>query len=120
MSFSLSKLKHYFGFSKSVLARQLEDHKYFLNEKTPREISMEEAFDSWNKTVFLPMVDAIEAEGLIKKFPGVSANKLFVRISEHWYFLKKEGNVTMTAREAAQSYAENFAMPETRPKDAKD
>ena len=91
------------------LRHQVEEHKYFINQLVPHEISMEEAFTSWSVTVHGPLSSAIDEEGLDREFPEVSEDELFLRVSRHWHNMKKNGTVAVSPREAVLDYGSQFA-----------
>jgi len=70
-------------------------HKYYLNENESREIALSSALWSWHENVFLPIVLAIEEEGILRLFPGRTHADLYIFLVRHWHELKrsKNGNV---------------------------
>jgi len=97
------------GAREEELLHQVEEHKYLANETIPYEISLEEAFDSWNMLVFAPLTEAIEEAGLERFFPQVTKGELFMKVSQHWYFLKKGDTVDVSAKEAVLDFGAKFA-----------
>ncbi len=91
------------------LFRQVQEHKYYINQLISNEISWEEAFESWSRVVYGPLSSAIEEEGLDREFPDVSEDELFVNVSRHWHDLKENGTVVVSPREAVLDYGANFA-----------
>jgi hypothetical protein len=113
MQAALSKLRQFFGFSESELIHQIEEHKYVLSKTIPYELTLEESFDSWNQNVFVPLVNAIDEQGVDIEFPDLDKNELFIRISEHWYFLQDQRDADITAQEAVLSFASLFSEKRT-------
>jgi hypothetical protein len=97
------------GAGEEELLHQIEEHKYLANQTIPFEISMEEAYESWSLLVHAPLSEAIETEGLDKAFPEVAKGELYLWVSRHWYFMKKNGTVEVTAREAVLDFGARFA-----------
>jgi hypothetical protein len=91
------------------LLHHVNEHKYLANQTIPYEITMEEAFNSWNLLVHAPLSAAIAAEGLDKAFPHTGKGELFLWVSRHWHYMKKNGTVDVTAREAVLDYGTRFA-----------
>jgi hypothetical protein len=91
------------------LLHNVEEHKYFINQTIPFEVSLDDAFESWNMLVSGPLTEAIAEAGLNHAFPEISKGELFLRVSRHWYFLKKGDTVEVTAKEAVLDYASRFA-----------
>jgi len=94
------------------LRRQVEEHKYFINQSLPHEITMEEAFESWGSLVYGPLSSAIDEEGLDKEFSDVSEDELFLKISRHWHYMKNGGTINVSPREAVLDYGSLFAKRE--------
>jgi len=97
------------GAGQEELLHQIEEHKYLTNQNIPFEISMEDAYESWNMLVYSPLSSAIEEEGLGHAFPETAKGELFLWVSRHWYFMKKGGTVEVSAREAVLDYGTRFA-----------
>lgn len=105
-------LERYFGLSEAEIAHQIDEHKYFLNLEVPHEISRAEALESWARNVFEPLMRALETQGLGQDFPDLGVDELFLRVSAHWYFLKRDHDAHTTADHAAISYGARFAPNE--------
>ena len=90
------------------LLRNIEEHKFFINQTIPFEVSMEDAFNSWSLLVQTPLTDAIADAELDRAFPEITKGELFLRVSNHWYYLK-EKNTDITAQTAVLSYGTRFA-----------
>jgi len=101
---SLLKIEQFFGLSEAVIDHQIEEHKYFLNLSIPYEIPRQEAFESWSQNVFSPLITAIEGQGLEKDFPSLGVDELFIKVSDHWYHLKKEDDPQTSAERAVLSF----------------
>ena len=101
---SLLKIEQFFGLSEAVIDHQIQEHKYFLNLSIPHEIPRHEAFDSWSKNVFSPLITAIEELGLERDFPSLGVDELFIKVSDHWYILKKEHDPLTSAERAVLSF----------------
>ena len=90
------------------LFHNIEEHKFFINQTIPFEVSMEEAFKSWSLLVQAPLSGAISKAGLDRFFPELSKGELFLQVSNHWYFLKEKDD-NLSAEEAVLSYGAKFA-----------
>jgi hypothetical protein len=99
-----ARIEQFFGLSEAEIDHQIEEHKYFLNLTVPYEISRSEAFESWNAHVFVPLMKAIEDSGLENDFPELGQDELFIRVSEHWYFLKRDEDPNMPPERAVLSF----------------
>jgi len=65
------------------LVRQINAHRSALSQAQNRTISPDEAVASWYDTMYLPTVQAIRAQGLLKRFPRHTEAELYCRIMEH-------------------------------------
>jgi len=97
------------GAREEELLQQVEEHKYLANQTIPYEISMEEAFDSWNMLVFGPLTEAIEAEGLNRAFPDTGKGELYLWVSRHWHYMKQNTNEDVSVRQAVLDFGTRFA-----------
>ena len=97
------------GAREEDLLRHIEEHKYLANQSLPYEISMEEAFDSWNLLVHGPLAAAIEDADLLQAFPDIGKGELFLWVSRHWHHMKRGGTVEVSAREAVLDFGTRFA-----------
>jgi len=91
------------------LLHNVEEHKYFINQTIPFEVSLDEAYESWSLLVATPLNEAIAEAGLDRAFPQTSKGDLFMKVSQHWYFMKKGGTVEVTAHDAVIDYGVKFA-----------
>jgi hypothetical protein len=65
------------------LVRQINAHRSALSQAQDRTISPDKAVASWYDTMYLPTVQAIRAQGLLKRFPRHTEAELYCRIMEH-------------------------------------
>ena len=96
------------GVGEEELLHQVEEHKYLANQTIPFEISMEDAFESWNLLVHAPLSEAIAAEGLERAFPEVAKGELYLWVSQHWYFMKQNKGTEVEARDAVLDFGSRF------------
>lgn len=97
------------GVRHEELLRHVEEHKYLANQTIPYEITLQQAYESWNLLVAGPLTEAIEAYGLDRAFPEATKGELFLWVSRHWYFMKKGGTVEVQAEEAVLDFGTRFA-----------
>jgi hypothetical protein len=86
----------------------IEVHKYYLNQSYVGEISFEDAMVSWYNNVFRPIIDLIEAENILARFPGRTAEDLYMWIVKHWDELKRKYGSDYPIQEAARDFATRF------------
>ncbi|MEJ5190154.1 MAG: transcriptional regulator, partial [Breznakiellaceae bacterium] len=63
---------------------------------------------SWYNNVYKPIIDIIEEENLVSRFPGRTPSDLYVWIVKHWDFLKKKYGIHYSLAEAARDFAKKY------------
>ncbi len=64
-------------------------HHYYLGTERQSDVSYGEAVESWYDNVYRPLVDAIEAQGLRRQFPGMTPADLYLRVSEYQWLVRE-------------------------------
>lgn len=72
------------------LENHIEVHRYFVEVAEEREISDEEAVCRWYDEAYLPIVDAIREQGILRYFPGRTETDFYVWLSRHRAALQNE------------------------------
>lgn len=93
-------------------ARLLEHiavHRYFMGLELKREVSEDEAVTDWYDHVYLPIVEAIRKEGILRDFPGRTEADLYLWIMDHKHYLEQHYGHDVPPEEAVVDYAEHFA-----------
>lgn len=86
----------------------IQGHKYYINQGQKEEISFEDAAVSWYFNVFQPIVESIDADGLISRFPGRTKADLYTWIVNHWAALKQKYGEKVSMRDAARDFSNRF------------
>jgi nucleotide-binding universal stress UspA family protein len=73
-----------------ILLEHIEVHRYFMGIDLQREVSYEEAVAHWYDFVYLPAVDVIRAQGILRHFPGRTEADLYLWLAEHRQQLEEE------------------------------
>jgi hypothetical protein len=98
-----------------ILLDHIEVHRYYLGLQWEREPTLEEAAASWFDTVYLPVVEAIRASGIMRQFPQRTEADLYLWVAYHRERLKQRYGVMPPDREVAAGLAEQFSgRPITR------
>lgn len=92
----------------SEILRHIQGHKYFLNLEQAEEIPFLEAARSWYHTIYRPIVDIIDAERYLARFPGRTSSDLYLWIVQHWDGLKKKYGHGFSMKLAADDYSRQF------------
>ena len=72
-------------------------HRHFRGVSERREIPWPEAVASWRDTVYRPMIEKIEASGILEEFPGRTPADLYLFVMDHLHYLRQQyGDVAPT------------------------
>lgn len=97
-----------------VVENHILAHKYYLNERHTVEIRLEQAMFSWFNNVFKPIVDVIEEEHLMSRFPGRTSADLYLWIVRHWDDLKRRYGQDVSINTAAHDFVGRFGKGRLR------
>lgn len=90
------------------IIQHIYGHKYFINQNRDAEIPFSDALVSWYENVFRPIVDIINEERLLSRFPGRTAADLYVWIVKHWHELKDRFGDYVSAKDAAIDFSDRY------------
>ncbi len=96
------------GYNK--LMEHIDVHRWFMGEQRKAEVPYSEAVTSWYDDVYLPMVEVIDTNQILKNFPGRTDADLYLWINEHLWYLREEFKQEVSAEQAAQDYTRNYAQ----------
>ena len=72
-------------------------HRHFRGVSERREIPWPEAVLSWRDSVYRPMIERIEASGILEEFPGRTPADLYLFVMDHLHYLRERyGDVAPT------------------------
>jgi hypothetical protein len=91
-----------------VLYQHIQIHKYFINQASTEEISMEDAILSWYHTLYIPIVNVIKHRHILRKFKHRTPADLYVWIVKYWDELKKKFGDTVSIDSAANEFTEKY------------
>jgi hypothetical protein len=92
-----------------ILLEHIEVHRYYLGLHLQRDVTLEEAAASWYDTVYLPVVEAIRATGILKEFPHRTEADLYLWVAYHRERLRDLYGVMPAPTEVAARLAEQFS-----------
>ncbi len=107
--------------SDSILQRietYINKHKWFVNEKIPYTITLEQAFFSWHENVFLPQKYEMEATNIVNILNHMTKFEIFVMVSNEYYLLNDQDKTTyykkacysVISREAKSFFSRKYAQ----------
>ncbi len=95
------------GYAK--LLEHIDVHRYFMGENKKKRVSYAEAVKDWYEEVYLPMVQVIENQQVLKEFPGRTETDLYLWIIEHLWYLREEFHQEVSLEQAAVHYTREFS-----------
>jgi hypothetical protein len=92
-----------------ILLNHIQEHRWYLGERTGGEVSLERAAEDWYRTIFKPVCKVFSEKGLTELFPESTASALYLRIMEHKYYMSQRLGTDVGLLAALQDYMHNFA-----------
>ncbi len=92
------------------LLEHIEVHRWFMGEQRKADVPYPEAVTGWYDEVYLPMMEVIQTNQILKSFPNRTEADLYLWINEHLWYLREEFRQDVSAEEAAQDYARNYSQ----------
>jgi len=77
-----------FGAHYSVLLDHIDVHHYYMGLDYQRDVSYEEAVAHWYDDVYMPVVEMIREQGIMRNFPERTEADMYVLLAEHRAELK--------------------------------
>ncbi len=91
------------------LENHVEVHRYFKEMEQGRDIPYDEAVGLWYDEVYLPVVQVIREQGILRYFPQRTETDLYVWVSEHRAALQREFGWQIGPDVAAAKLAARFS-----------
>lgn len=91
------------------LREHINAHQYYLGTERQADIPYSDAVLSWYDSVYRPLVEAIEGEGLLRQFPELTAADLYLRVSEYQWLVREAARDTLFDDEARAGATERMA-----------
>lgn len=92
-----------------LLQKQIEEHKWYLNERGEGQFDLVEAAKRWHDEVFVPVCRLFSEEEVPRFFPGKTASELYMEIMTHKYFMSKESGKDVGMMKATRDYIDRFS-----------
>ena len=93
-------------------------HKYYLGIERGRDVSMEEAVNSWVENVYLPVIMVIREKGILRDFPDRTETDLYLWLKKHQLELADslgwEVGVDKAAGDLVKRFSPNFSRVVTK------
>jgi nucleotide-binding universal stress UspA family protein len=89
----------------AILLEHISVHRYFMGIDLDRPVPYQEAVAHWYDEVYLPVVESIRHNGLLRGFPGRTEADLYLWLSEHRSTLEQELGWSLPAETVAHGVA---------------
>lgn len=90
-------------------------HRYFMGIDLKRDISEEEAITHWYDTVYMPIINIIRQNDVLKDFPNKSEGDLYLWILDHQHYLAEAfGQPLLPPKEAAKKFIKTKSKKKTK------
>lgn len=90
------------------LHEHINVHKYYINLELPTEIPFETALLSWHDNVYIPIVEIINRENILARFPNRTDSDLYVWTIMYWDDLKKKYGQDFPLQKAIKNFSSVF------------
>ena len=105
--------KHFFKitdqYSIDSILKQIEEHKWYLSEKSGSEIDITFAANEWIEKIYKPIINEFNKLKIFDYFPNTNSVKLYIDIMAHKYYLSIEKGEDIGIYSAIRSYSEKHS-----------
>ena len=96
------------------LVQHIEVHQFYMGLRSRRYPTLAEAASNWYQSVYLPVVERIQASGVLANFPGRTEADLYLWISENRARLQMRYGDETRVGEAVQDFSDEHRVPGVR------
>jgi hypothetical protein len=108
--------KHFFKitdqYSIESILKQIEEHKWYLSEKSGSEVEMTFAAKDWIEKIYKPIIKEFNKLKIFDYFTNTNSVKLYTDIMAHKYYLSIEKGEDIGIYSAIRSYSEKHSDKE--------
>lgn len=97
-----------------VIYNHILTHKYYMNQDKEEEVTLQDAIDSWFKTVYLPLISIIQKKHILRSFPKKTVGDLYVWIIRFWDDLKHKFGDDVPMTDAVLDFTKQYKIPLSR------
>ena len=87
-----------------VIYNHILTHRYYINMDREGEIPFEDALMSWFTKVYLPVVNAIAANRILKIFPKRTLSDMYIYVIKYWDELKMRFGNDVSLEDAVENF----------------
>jgi hypothetical protein len=90
------------------LRDHIATHRWYLGEHRGAEVSYDEAVTSWYDHVYMPIIEVIREQDVMKQFPARTETDLYLWIVRHQWYLRETYGEDVPIEKAAEEVTEQF------------
>ncbi|KAB8142527.1 DUF4032 domain-containing protein [Chloroflexia bacterium SDU3-3] len=90
------------------LVRHINAHRYYMGLERDEEVPRDEAVGDWYDSVYLPIVQVIREQGVLRAFPGRTEADLYLWIMDHRWFTRERIGYDPGPTDATTDYVAQF------------
>ena len=107
----------------TLLLEHIDFHRWELNKQRGSDVSLDEASVSWYDHVYLPLIEAVRAQKVLRSFPSASEVDLYLWVVKYQWYLREayaddapgeDVSPQEAKKEAARQLAEESPQPVVR------
>jgi len=91
------------------LLEHISVHRWYLGEERKAEVSFIEAVASWYDNVYLPLVNVVHEQDILKNFPKRTVTDLYLWIIQHQWHLRETYGSDIPIKEAVEDFSQDFS-----------
>ncbi len=89
-----------------TLEEHIHVHRHYLGLEQEREIPWEEAVKHWYQHVYIPVVEIIREQNILKEFPELTETDLYLWVLDHQTYMQEELGWSIKPEKAAVDLVE--------------
>jgi hypothetical protein len=93
-----------------LLMKHIEEHKWYLGERSAERVSLKEATLDWYQKIYVPVCELFRKEGIADIFPGKTAAELYIEIMTNKYYMSEHLGRDVGMFRAMKDYAQKFGV----------
>jgi len=90
------------------LLEHISVHRWYLGEQRVEEVAYDQAVISWCENVYKPLVNMIEQQGILKKFPDRTAADLYLWLIEYLWYRRRSLTEDFSLTDTAKQFIKDF------------
>lgn len=91
-----------------VIYNHIQIHKYYMNQDKSEEISIVYAIMSWYTKVYMPVINVLKKQYIMKKFRKRTLSDMYVWLIKYWHELKMQFGNNISLDTAAAKFTNSY------------